>query len=429
MRIAVVGAGVSGLVAAYLLAEEHEVTLFEAAGRLGGHAHTVEVEHEGRSLAVDTGFMVFNEATYPRFTRLLQRLGVGSRRSDMSFSVRNETTGLEYCGSSLQGLFAQPGNLVRRDFLGMLADVVRFNRNALEITEGRPGLTLGELLETGGFGPFFRDHYLVPMTAAVWSTAPARVLEMPASFLVRFLDNHNLLTVDGHYPWRTVVGGSARYVESLVAVLAGNGGSIRLRTPVERVERPAAGGVRVVPAGGGAEAFDRAVLAVHADRALALLAGPSAAEREVLSAFPCNPNRGVLHTDASVLPRSRRAWASWNYHVAGSPEEPASVTYDLSRLQGLPGRTPLLLTLNREQGIDPAKVIRRFSWEHPRYTLAGVAAQERRGEVSGVDRIHYCGAYWRNGFHEDGVASAAAAVYELALDRARAERTLDGVAA
>ncbi|MGD2113696.1 MAG: FAD-dependent oxidoreductase [Acidobacteriota bacterium] len=440
MRIAVVGAGVSGLVAAAGLTElgaRYEVTVFEAAGHLGGHARTVEVEHAGRTVPVDTGFMVFNEVTYPELTRLFGRLGVATRPSDMSFSVANGATGLEYCGTSLATLFAQPGNLVRPAFLGMLAEIVRFNRRAPELARRRPEITLGELLAAGGFGPYFRDNYLVPMTAAVWSATPEGALEMPASFLIRFFSNHGMLSVDGHFQWRTVVGGSARYVEALSAPFRHR---VRLDSPIARVERvrpgpSGPGGVRVVPVRGAPDLFDRVVLALHADQALALLAEPTRAEREVLGAFPYQRNEGVLHTDLSVLPRAPRARASWNYRVpgpagpagstgsagSGNParlREPqgAAVTYDLSRLQGLPGlpdTDPLLLTLNRTGRVDPRTVLRSFTWTHPVYTLGGVAAQGRRHEVSGVDRIHYCGAYWRNGFHEDGVVSALEAVREI----------------
>ncbi len=425
MKIAVIGGGVSGLVAAEALASRHRVTLYEAAERLGGHAHTVEVEHAGRTVPADVGFMVYNETTYPRLTRLFARLGIATRRSDMSFSVRNEASGLEYCGTSLATLFAQRRNLGRPSFLRMLAEVVRFNRRAPALAEAHPEMTLAELVEAGGFGRFFRDHYLVPMTAAIWSATAERALEMPASFLVRFYRNHGMLSVDDHLPWRTVTGGSVRYVDALVREGRARGMEVFTGTPVraiERIERrgpeAATAGVRVVTGSGEPRVFDRVVLAVHADRALALLARPSALERAVLGAFPYQRNVGVLHTDESILPRRPRARASWNYHVAGGPGPDgratgATLTYDLSRLQGLGGETPLLLTLNRTERIDPRRVLGSFTWDHPVYTLAGIAAQARRAEVSGVDRVHYCGAYWRNGFHEDGVVSAQAVVAEI----------------
>jgi len=423
MRIAVIGGGVSGMVAAAGLAERHQVTLFEAADHLGGHAHTVEVKHQGRTVPVDTGFMVFNETTYPELCRLFDRLGVASRPSDMSFSVRNEATGLEYCGSSVATLFAQSRNLARPAFLRMLAEVVRFNRWAPRLALRRPDLTLGELLELGGFSAFFRDHYLVPITAAVWSATAERALDMPASFLVRFYRNHGMLTVKGHLPWRTVVGGSVRYVGALARELERRGVRVRTRMAIEGIWRIGAGaaadGVRVVPVGRPAAVFDRVVLAVHADQALALLDEPTPAERAVLGALPYQRNRGVLHTDRSLLPRAPQARASWNYHVTGAEtdatgvEGGATLTYDLTRLQGLPGSRPLLLTLNRTDRVDPRRVIGSFEWDHPVYTLAGVSAQGRRNEVSGADRIHYCGAYWRNGFHEDGVVSGLAVAREI----------------
>ena len=296
LKIAVIGAGVSGLVAAVELSARHDVVLYEAAGRLGGHAHTVEVEHEGRRVPVDTGFMVYNETTYPELTRLFARLGVASRPSDMSFSVRNEASGLEYCGTSLATLFAQRRNLARPAFLRMLAEIVRFNRQAPELADAHPEMTLAELLEVGGFGRFFRDHYLVPMTAAVWSATAERALEMPASFLVRFYRNHGMLSVDDHLPWRTVVGGSVRYVEALALEGRSRGMEVLTGTPVDRIERLDGAGVRVVAGdstgSGPSRVVDRVVLAVHADRALALLAEPTAAERSVLGAFPVPAQRG-----------------------------------------------------------------------------------------------------------------------------------------
>jgi predicted NAD/FAD-binding protein len=402
MRVAIVGSGVAGLVAARALQPRHEVTVFEADRRVGGHVHTWSVAAGGRTWALDSGFIVYNERTYPRFTRLLRELGVATRPSTMSFSVRHDAAGIEYNGSTMRQLFARPANVVRPAFLWMLREVLRFNRAAER--EAREGLTLGELLDAGRYSRAFRDWYLVPMGSAIWSAPPARVLEMPARFFVAFFRNHGMLTVDDRPEWRVVDGGSARYIEPLIAPFRGR---IRVGTPVRRVAR-AADHVTV-----DGERFDRVVLACHGDQALALLADPTRAEREVLGAFPYQRNDAVLHTDTSLLPRARRAWGAWNYRVAADPGAPAVVTYDLNILQSLRAPETFCVTLNGDHLIDPARIVGRVAYDHPVTTPAGVAARARRGEVSGVHRTHYCGAYWGNGFHEDGVASAHAVAREF----------------
>jgi predicted NAD/FAD-binding protein len=403
MRVAVVGSGVSGLVAAYRLHPEHDVTVFEADDRVGGHVHTWSVRSAGRDFRVDSGFIVCNERNYPRFLSLLAELGIETRPSTMSFSVRHDEAGLEYNGSTLRQLFAQPANALRPAFLRMLADVLRFNRTASDHAEA--GLTLGELIESGGYRAGFRDWYLVPMGSAIWSIPAARVLEMPARFFVDFFRNHGMLGVGGRPIWRTVVGGSSRYVEALVARLLPR---IRLRHPVRRVERFPD---RVEVDG---ERFDRVVLACHSDQALALLVAPTPQEREVLGALPYQRNEVVLHTDTTLLPRRRSAWGAWNYRVRGEPDAPAVVTYDMTLLQGLDAPDTFCVTLNATDEIDPARVIGRVTYHHPVATLAGVAARGRRADVSGRHRTHFCGAYWGNGFHEDGVVSGLEAAREVA---------------
>jgi predicted NAD/FAD-binding protein len=414
MKIAIIGAGISGLAAAERLHAGHDIAVFEAAETVGGHSHTVRVETADGPQDVDTGFVVFNEATYPEFCRLLSRLGVASQPTRMGFGVVDDRTGIEYAGESLAGVFAQKRNLFRPDFLRMLADVMRFNRTALTLAERLPeNATLSLLCEAGRFSPAFRDLYLVPMGAAIWSTDEQRMLEFPARLFIRFFKNHGLLEPPARQlAWRVITGGSRRYVDALVRPFSDR---LRVATPVHRVAR-SEGGV-LVSGPGYEERFDEVVLAVHADTALRILADATPRERELLGAFPYQRNDAVLHTDTRVLPRRRRAWASWNYRVPAERGRPVSMTYDMSRLQGLRTREPLLVSLNAEAIVDPSTVLRRVQFEHPVLTLASVAAQARHAEISGTDRVHFCGAYWRNGFHEDGVVSGLAVANAIARGR------------
>ena len=406
MRVAIVGTGISGMVAAYLLSREHEVVVYEANDYIGGHTHTVEVESAGRRYAVDTGFIVYNERTYPGFCRLLDQLGVASQPTEMSFSVRCAATGLEYNGHNLNTLFAQRRNLLRPRFYRMLADILRFNREAaarLQRADLPP--TLGELLAEGRYGRTFAEHYLVPMGAAIWSSSPSAMAKFPAELFVRFLHNHGLLQVRDRPQWRVIRGGSARYVEQLTAPYRD---LIRLRCPVTSVQR-GPDGVRVKAQGCEPEHFDRLVLACHSNQALAILgAEATISEREVLCAFRYQPNEAVLHTDTSLLPRRRRAWASWNYHLTGDHARPATLTYNMNILQGLDAEETFCVTLNESERIDPARVLRRIAYSHPVYTPAAAAAQKLHDQLNGTCRTYYCGAYWRFGFHEDGLQSALA---------------------
>jgi predicted NAD/FAD-binding protein len=407
VKIAIIGSGIAGNVVARRLHREHEITVFEAAAHVGGHSHTHDLEQAGRRYAVDTGFIVFNDWTYPNFIELLGELGVASQPSAMSFSVRDEASGLEYNGTSLNTLFAQRSNLLRPSFLGMIRDILRFNREAPALLEEAGGeLPLGEVLARGGYGRAFIERYIVPMGAAIWSTDPASMQVFPARFFVRFLHNHGMLSVNSRPVWRVIRGGSARYVERLTAPFRDR---IRLRTPVESVRR-LPGSVIVKARGHEAERFDALFLACHSDQALRLLADPSAAEREVLEAIPYQPNEAVLHTDTRLLPRKRRAWAAWNYHMLREPGERVALTYNMNILQGLDAPQPFLVTLNRGDAIDPFKVIKRISYHHPQFTPASVAAQARQAELNGPLNTYYCGAWWRHGFHEDGVVSALAAL-------------------
>jgi predicted NAD/FAD-binding protein len=406
VKIAIVGSGIAGNVAAYHLHREHDITVFEAGDHVGGHTHTHEIEHEGRRVAVDTGFIVCNDRTYPNFLALMGELGVELQPSDMSFSVQCAATGLEYNGTTLNTLFAQRRNLVRPAFWRMIQDILRFNRTAPRLLDWRSdSVLLGEYLETQGYSPQFVEHYILPMGAAIWSAGTEALRRMPARYFVRFFHNHGMLTVDDRPQWRTVRGGSARYVEKLTAPFRDR---IRLRTAVESVRRTAAG-VFVKPAGGEPERFDRVFFACHSDQALRLLADARPEEREVLGAIRYQRNDVALHTDISVLPRRRRAWAAWNYHVVDSASERVAVTYHMNILQRLGTRTPLLVSLNLDR-IDSKHIIRQMSYEHPVFTREAVAAQARQSEINGADRAYFCGAYWRYGFHEDGVVSALSAL-------------------
>ena len=403
MRIAVVGMGISGLLSARLLHERHEVTVFEAAGYAGGHTNTVEVERSGRRHAVDTGFIVYNERTYPNFVKLLAVLGVESQPTAMSFSVHCEATGLEYGTSSARALLARPSNLVRPSFHRMVRDVLRFQREAPSILEDDADPDLGEYLRRGGYSDAFVSHYVVPMGAAIWSTAPARFLEFPAKTFVRFFLNHGLLSLRDQPSWRVVRGGSSRYVERLAAPLRGR---IRLASPVQRIRRRHAV-VEIETRGRAPETFDQVVIATHSDQALRLLDDPSEAERRILGSIGYQRNDVLLHTDTRVLPKNRAAWSAWNYRIAPGSARVA-VTYDMSLLQGLDGPETFCVTLNDDGHVDPSRVIERLSYDHPVFTREAVAAQSRWSDISARRSTHYAGAYWGYGFHEDGVNSALA---------------------
>ncbi|XKE45176.1 FAD-dependent oxidoreductase [Halomonas organivorans] len=415
-NIAVVGSGIAGMAAGWYLSARHEVTLFEAAPRLGGHTATVDVELDGRHHAVDTGFIVFNDWTYPHFRRLLADLDVASQPTEMSFSVHETARDFEYNGHSLASLFAQRSNLLRPSFHGLLRDILRFNREATEaLVEDRlpDDLTLGDYLDLGGYGPAFQHRYLLPMGAAIWSASLGDIRAFPARFFVRFFHHHGLLSVNERPQWYTLVGGSRAYIPGLTAPYAQR---IRLATPVAGIRREAEG-VRV-RSPRGEERFDQVVLACHSDQALSLLEDASQAEREILGALPYQDNEVVLHTDTRLLPRRRRAWASWNYRLDGRGDEArVSVTYNMNILQRLEAPATFCVTLNDGASIAPEHILGRYTYAHPQFSLAGQAAQARHGEISGPRwRTHFCGAYWRNGFHEDGVWSALRVARSLGCD-------------
>ena len=403
MRIAIVGAGVSGLVSAHLLGSEHEVTLFEAADYLGGHTNTIRVDTPNETHAVDTGFIVFNNRNYPNFEQLLSRLGVASQASTMSFSVSDDRGDFEYNSSSPNGLFAKRAHLVTPWFHRMVADLMRFNRASRTLLQhSGDGPSLGHWLEQQQFSRPFIDRLIVPQASAVWSADPHQMWSFPARFMVEFFDNHGMLALRDRPRWRTVSGGSARYVEALINRFSGR---VRLGTPVQSITRHD-DHVLVTPRDGDPERYDDVVLATHSDQALRLLTDASDREHEILGAIPYQTNEAVLHTDVRMLPRRRRAWASWNYHLRQPVDRRTTVTYHMNRLQSLRAEREFCVTLNRANDIDPDRVIRRISYMHPVFTGAGVRAQARFAEVSAHRRTHFCGAYWGWGFHEDGVVSA-----------------------
>lgn len=405
MKIAVIGSGISGLLAARLLATDHDIHVFEANEYAGGHTNTVSFEAFGRQYAADTGFMVFNDRTYPNFVQMLQILGVPARNSDMSFSVRCDKTGLEYQGSSLNGLFAQRRNLVRPTFYRMLLDVLRFNRHSRKLLQRENDeLELGQYLERNRYSREFIDYYLIPMGAAIWSAPPERFRQFPARFIVNFFNNHGLLTLRDHPQWKTVRGGAARYVEALTRPFADR---IRLNCPVVSVRRYP-DRVAVAWKQGGAEDFDAVVLAAHSDQALAMLSDASPAEREILGAIAYQRNETVLHVDPSLLPRCGRAWASWNYRIPAEEGRPVLLTYNLNWLQGHVSPDPICVTLNGTSSIHEKKILRRIEFHHPVYSQEALGAQKRFSEINGRNRTYFCGAYWGHGFHEDGVNSALA---------------------
>jgi len=404
VNIAIIGTGISGLTAAWRLHRQHHLTIFEANGYTGGHTNTVEVDHRGRRYAIDTGFIVFNDWTYPGFIGLLDQIGVASQPTTMSFSVRCERTGLEYNGHDLNTLFAQRFNLFRPSFHRMLRDILRFNREAPALLDDERDTTLNAYLRERGYSREFVEHYVIPMAAAIWSAEPGAMGAMPARFFVQFFKNHGLLSVSNRPQWRVIQGGSRRYVAPLTAPFRER---IRLDCPVEWIRRQP-NGVQIKPRYGGVEQFDEVIVATHSDQALRLLADPTAREREILGAIPYRENEAVLHDDARLLPRRKLAWAAWNYHLPAQPQARVAVTYNMNLLQNLDAPATFCVTLNRGEAIDPARVLYRTTYHHPVFTAEGVKAQARRDEISGVNRTWYCGAYWRYGFHEDGVDSGLA---------------------
>jgi predicted NAD/FAD-binding protein len=411
-RLAIVGTGIAGLGCAHFLRRDFDITLFEQNAHAGGHSNTVMVKEPvtERPLPVDTGFMVFNRVTYPLLNRLFDELGVESKPTRMSFSVRHADSGLEYCGSSLNHLFAQRRNLLSPRFYRMLASISRFNREAVEALDdpGVQEMTLGEFVGRRGYGDDFLSLYLAPMSSAVWSTPPELMNGFPAATLLRFFHNHGFLGLDTQHPWLTVSGGSRAYVEKLTAPWRDR---IRLGDGAARVSRPG-GSVRVELASGEAHVFDKVILACHADQALALLSDPRPEESRLLGEFMYQKNTATLHTDSSVMPRTRLAWASWNYEIsrAGSGDSPTATHYWMNSLQGVSEREDYFVSINRPGAIDPAKVIRTIAYEHPLFNLGALRSQRGlpglNGAPGAATGTYFAGSYFRYGFHEDAFQSA-----------------------
>ena len=416
MKIAIIGAGIAGLTAAYYLHRQHQVKVFESAPRIGGHTATVDVDVNGQSYAIDTGFIVFNDWTYPNFINMMNEIGVRSRPTEMSFSVSCNQTGLEYGGSDLNTLFAQRRNILNPRFLGMLRDILRFNREAItDLESGNlpTDMSLGDYLEHNRYGQAFRNHYLIPMGCAIWSASTNTMMDFPLLFFVRFFKNHGLLSVNNRPQWHVIEGGSSSYLKPLTAGFANN---IHTSTNITQVQRTS-NGVNLHFADGTNESFDQVVFGCHSDQALALLADPTRAEKRVLSATPYQQNSVVLHTDTSLLPRARRAWSSWNYWLRTGIQDRAVLTYNMNILQRLQSDTTFCVTLNATDAINPEKILGEFCYSHPVFSMDSVHAARDWARVNGTDRAWFAGAYWGNGFHEDGVVSGkrvAEAIMQLA---------------
>ncbi|MFH1999638.1 MAG: FAD-dependent oxidoreductase [Planctomycetota bacterium] len=406
MRIAIIGTGISGMVTGHLLNGEHDLTLYEAGSYVGGHTHTVDVERQGKRYAVDTGFIVFNPENYPNFVKLMRSLGVPSKKSSMSFSVHCEKTGFEYRPSSLDTLFAQRGNLFKPWFWKMVKEIFRFRNESESLLAGEADetTTLGEFLNERAYSEKFKDYFIIPMGAAIWSAGPERFERFPARYFAEFFANHGFLKTKDQPRWQVIEGGSRAYVDPLTRPFRDR---IRINSRVRKVRRLSES-VEVETEGEPAERFDEVIIAAHSDQALAMVENPTPQEREVLGAIAYQENETVLHTDASLLPANRKVWASWNYRIPRNRQDRVAVTYNMNELQGLDAKETFCVTLNQTGSIDPEKVIKRMTYTHPVFTPEARAAQKRHAEISGADRIHYCGAYWGYGFHEDGVKSALA---------------------
>ena len=405
MKIAIIGSGISGLTCAYMLNRKHDITLFEKNDYIGGHTHTHEIEHNGIKWNVDSGFIVYNERTYPNFINILDKLGVERQLTRMGFSVKSEKNDLEYAGHSLNGLFAQRSNLVRPSFIRMLRSMWRFNSEArADLTELDSDTTLGEYLKLNDYPEEFIQHFIIPIGAAIWSTVPRQMMNMPAIFFIRFFDNHGLLQIVDRPNWWVITGGSKRYVEKMVN---GFENKIRVSSPVKNVKRE--DGSITVQFGAkslDSENFDSVIFATHSNQSLAMLDAPTKEEIEILSAIKYQKNDALLHYDESILPKRKNAWSSWNYLLDEDQSKAVALTYNMNILQSLNSDRTFCVSLNSGNLVDESKVIKELSYDHPLFTTSSINAQSRKHEISGKHNTYYCGAYWRNGFHEDGVMSA-----------------------
>ena len=405
MKIAIIGSGISGLTSGYLLSRKNNVTVFEKNDYIGGHTHTHSLEFENRTYSVDSGFIVYNERTYPNFIKILDQLNVKRQITRMGFSVKSEIHDLEYAGHSLNGLFAQRSNLVKPSYLNMLRSMLRFNRQSRkDLAMLSPHLTLGHYLENNNYPETFIKNFIIPIGAAVWSTKPTDMMDMSAIFFIRFFENHGMLQIIDRPKWWVIKNGSKSYVKSITKNFYNK---IRLSTPVVNVER-VDGKVRISSGRNKVteEFFDAVIFATHSDQSLKLLKDPSNLENEILSSIPYQNNKAILHYDDSILPKRKNAWSSWNYLLDRDENQPLSLTYNMNILQGIDCKRTFCVSLNSEKLIDPKKILKTLDYDHPLFNIKGLEAQKRKHEISGINNTYYCGAYWRNGFHEDGVVSA-----------------------
>ena len=403
MKIAIIGTGISGLTSAYLLSKEHSVHVYEAKDYIGGHVYTLPVHLNGTSYEIDTGFIVFNDRTYPNFNKLLNQINVLSQPTSMSFSVKCETTGLEYNGTSINGLFAQRLNLLKPSFLLMVKDILRFNRDAkIFLNDSVEEITFGEFLKRGGYSNSLKNNYALPMASAIWSAKSKVIENANFRFFAQFFENHGMLNVNDRPQWRVIKGGSKQYTLKLIESFKNN---IRINSPVDKIIRKNEG-IEVVFNKQQKELYDRVIIGTHSDQALKMIENPSHEEREILSAIPYQTNVAHMHWDCSVLPKQKNAWASWNYFKPNKLKDETTVTYYMNMLQSLNIPRNVCVSLNMEEHIDPKKIYKKIIYQHPVFTSEAILAQKRHKEIDGVNKIHFCGAYWGSGFHEDGVISA-----------------------
>ena len=404
MKVAIIGSGISGLTAAYLLNKEHDVTVFEANDYVGGHTHTHEIDHNNKIWQVDSGFIVYNEKTYPNFIKLLEQLKVEVQKTSMGFSVKAPSKSLEYSGGSLNTLFAQRINLFKPSFLAMLKDILRFNQIAARSLDSvEETITMSKFLHAHNFSSHFIDNYIIPMGAAIWSTAAKKTTEIPAVFYIRFFKNHGLLQIFNRPQWFVIKGGSKNYVQKIIE---GFKEKILLSSRVKEVLRDSAGVKIYCENNQEPQQFDKVIFATHSDQALALLKDPSDNEASILGALPYQKNTAILHTDVSLMPKNKLTWSSWNYLLNEDQEKPVTLTYNMNILQSLDAKPDFLVTLNSNNKIDPSKIIKKVEYHHPLFTVDAISAQKKKKQINGVNNTFYCGAYWGNGFHEDGVNSA-----------------------
>lgn len=408
MKIAIIGSGISGNTLAYHLNSNHQITLFESNSRVGGHSHTHEIEIFNQKLNVDTGFIVFNKKTYPHFLNLLHELKVPYENSAMSFSVKDSQKDFEYNGTNLNTLFAQRKNFISPTFYKMIKEILRFNKNSTLLLKNNEEISLGEYLDREAYSDFFKKYYILPMGSAIWSSDVKTMMTFPAKFFVRFFDNHGMLNINDRPQWLTITGGSINYVKKLISPFEKK---IKLNSQIKSVERK--NDHVAIQFHDRTERFDWVFFACHSDEALKLIKSPTQDEKNVLKAIPYKDNEVILHFDERFMPRRKLAWAAWNYHVTEDSSSPVSLTYNMNILQNLKTNVPVLVTLNPQEKIDKHKIIKKLSYAHPQYSLKSIEAQSKHHLISGVNRTSFAGAYWGNGFHEDGVKSAIDAIEQF----------------